>query len=300
MYCPLWGSVRHVQHQFFPDVDVQGEVRAMNANNDNKINGANGSSAKAASPKRKRNGARNVLIGEVDREVEELFFRIHDRDNPLHRKAFEQHVQLDKRARRGKLKDKAVARISEPQVLKSIVKHRVLDACEDLAILEREAAGARLQESRRHVITQLGVRTGHFLDDGESIDIYRLLVVKKDKAEEASELKSLVGFCKGLTKGESKVPVEELCNGSVPAEFEARPDFKAFLSDLGLLFVNEGDAARQLAARVCDEESFARKVVDDDELPKPLRYLASISLQVCGLSAKASEQDHVVGFDAEG
>ncbi len=268
----------------------------MNANNDNKNDGANGGSAKGAAPKRKRNGARNALIGDVDRQVEELFFRIHDRENPLHRKAFEQHVKLHKRARRGKLKGAVVERISEPQVLKSIVKHRVLDACENLAILEREAAGARLEESRRHVITQLGLRTGYFLGDGESIDIYRLLVVKKDKAEEVTELKSLVTFCKGLGDAESDVPVEALCNGAVPAEFEGRPDFKAFLSDLGQLFVNEGDAARQLVARVCDEESFARKVADDDELPKPLRYLASIALQVSSLSAKKAEKDHVVGF----
>ena len=269
----------------------------MNANNNNQGQ-QSVDAVKAASRTRKRSGARNALIGDVDRQVEELFFRIHDRENPLHRKAFEQHVQLHKRARRGKLKAKVVERISEPQVLKSIVKHRVLDVCEDLAILEREAAGARLEESRRHVITQLGLRTGYFLGDGESIDIYRLLVVKKDKAEEVTELKSLVTFCKGLGDAETDVPVEALCNGSVPAEFEGRPDFKAFLSDLGLLFVNEGDAARQLVARVCDEESFARKAVDDDELPKPLRYLASISLQVRSLSAKKVDEDHVLGFGA--
>lgn len=269
----------------------------MNANDNNQVKQAAGAVAKA-SPKRNRASARKVLIGDVDRQVEELFFRIHDRENPLHRKAFEQHVQLHKRGRCGKLKAKVIERISEPLVLKSIVKHRVLDACENLAILEREAAGARLEESRRHVITQLGLRTGYFLGDGESIDIYRLLVVKKDKAEEVTELKSLVTFCKGLGDAETDVPVEALCNGAVPAEFEGRPDFKAFLSDLGLLFVNEGDAARQLVARVCDEESFARKVVDDDELPKPLRYLASISLQVRSLSAKKAEQDHVVGFGA--
>jgi hypothetical protein len=270
----------------------------MNANNDNKNTETNGVDAQVQPRKRKRTGIRNALIGDVDRQVEDLFFRIHDRENPLHRKAFEQHVQLHKRGRRGKLKAKVVERISEPLVLKSIVKHRVLDACENLAILERQAAGVRLEESRRHVITELGVRTGHFLDDDESIDIYRLLVVRKDKAEEVTELKSLVGFCEGLSKGEAAVPVEELCNGTVPREFEGRPDFKAFLSDLGLLFVNEGDAARQLAARVCDEVSFAQNVVDDDDLPKPLRYLASISLQVRGLSAKASAEEPVLGFGA--
>ena len=245
---------------------------------------------------RRKPSAYVALLADVDRQVEELFFRIHDRNNPLHAEAYRLHVDATKRSRRNTRSHKRVATITEPSVLKAIVKYRVLDACENLAILERHAAQARLEEARRHVITQYGLRTGRFLDDDESISPDRLLVVRKNKAEELTELKSLLTFCRGLGEDPEEFPVEDLCNGVVPKEFERRPDFQAFLSDLGTLFAQEGTTARELVSRVCEDEGFARKVADDEELPKPLRYLATVSLKIQSLSLKKKENEKAVGF----
>lgn len=135
--------------------------------------------------KRTKQSASNVNCRDLDRQVEDLFFHIHDRANPLHRKVFDLQKLAVVTARKGKTKGTVVVRIMDTQVLRNIVKHRVLDACENLAILERVAARARLDESSRHVITQLGVRTGLLLDDGESIDIYRLLFAMKGAERKA-------------------------------------------------------------------------------------------------------------------
>lgn len=252
--------------------------------------------ARRAAPRVRKD---NPLLADVDRQIEEGYFRNHDRANPLHRKAFDLHVEAHRRALRAKRRGNRVCAIESPSAVKSVIEHRILDICDNLAILERKAALARLEESEKHVIAELGIHQACFLGDDESIDVHRLEVVKKDKAEEVGELKSLVQFCQKLSSDEASVPLESVCNGAaLPAELQARSDFKAFLSDLGLFLVNEGDNGRKLIQRVCAEHAFAQRVLGDDDQPRPVRFLASISLKVQSFSAPKSRQGQVVGFKA--
>jgi hypothetical protein len=242
----------------------------------------------------------NPLLADVDKRIEEGFFSNHDRNNPLHRKAFDLHVEAHRHALRAKRRGRRVCAIESPAAVSSVIEHRILDICDNLAILQRKAALARLEESEKHVIAELGIHQACFLGDEESIDIHRLEVVKKDKAEEVGELKSLVQFCQKLSSDEAPVPLEAVCNGAaLPAEIQARSDFKAFLSDLGLFLVNEGDSGRKLIQRVCAEHAFAQRVLGDDEQPRPVSFLASMSLKVQSFSAPKSRQGQVVGFKAE-
>jgi hypothetical protein len=238
-----------------------------------------------------RDAERRALFAQIDKQVEDRFFLDHDRDRPLHRKALDLHMEGHRLALRAKRRGRRVCAIADAVVVRSIVEHRVLDACENLAILERKAAAARLAESEKHVVAELCQHQGCVLGEDESIDIHRLEVIRKGKVEEVSELKSLVQFCQQLSSEEASVPLEAVCNGSaVPVEVRARDDFKTFLSDLGMFLANEGDNGRTLARKVCEEHAFAERIMADAGQPKPVRFLASISLKVQACGAPKSSK----------
>ena len=253
---------------------------------------------KVPNPAAPRKAKRNPLFAEVEARVEKAFFADHDRNNPLHRKAYELDVARHRKNIRGKSKYFLVERISLPEVLQAVVDCRVADICDDLAILKRKVAALRLEEAQKRVLVVLGASQGCFLKDDESVDVHRLQVVRKNKAGEVGELKSLLGFCKDVSSGKAPVPVEALCNGEVPKEFASRADFKAFLSDLGELLVNGGSKAGQLVARVCEEVALAREIRDDEDAPKPLRFLASVALKIQDLDFAGKREENKIGFAA--
>ena len=234
---------------------------------------------------------------ELDTIVVQKYFTDHDRQNPLHRKALALHLQAYRAARHREVPGETVCRLQHPQVLESVVDYRVLDACENLAILERKAASVRLTEAEKHVVAQIGTLQGHFLDDDESIDLHHLFIVRKNKAAEITELKNLVQFCSDLSVEKESDKIEALCNGEIPSAFSGRTDFHVFLQDFGELLVSEGEQARVLVQRVCADAGVARRVADDDDLPKPLRFLASLTLRTNGRDLH--ERERVVGFNAE-
>lgn len=256
------------------------------------------SRSRSASKSRSSNISRKTYLADVNQQVEAGFFSRFDRCNPIHSKAFQMHMEAHKRALRAKRKARRVVSINAPAVIASIIEYRVLDASENVAILERKAALARLEESKKHILAELGVHQGNFLDDEEALDVDRLEVVKKNKVAEVGEIKSLVNFCQELSSGSSQVPLEAVCNGeALPAQFRQRTDYKAFLSDLGLFLVNAGDNGRSIVRKVCEEHAFAERMAADDEQPRPVRFLASISLKVLAF-ANNRKQEQAIGFKA--
>ncbi len=246
----------------------------------------------------RRDAIQKALLVKVNRQVENLFFSRYDRRNPLHCKAFQTHMEAHNRCLRLKRRSRRIYALEAPAVVRSVIEYRVLDASENVAILERKAALARLEESKKHILAELGVHQGCFLDDEEALDVDRLEVVKKNKVAEVGELKSLVNFCQELSSGSSQVPLEAVCNGeALPAQFRQRTDYKAFLSDLGLFLVNSGDNGRSIVRKVCEEHAFAERMAADDEQPRPVRFLASISLKVLAF-ANNRKQEQAIGFKA--
>lgn len=235
---------------------------------------------------------------DLDKKVVALFFKSHDRRNPLHRQALLAHLNEHRQELRHKLSGSVSCRLRAPEVIKKIIEYRVLDACHNLAILEQQAVAARKAECKHGVVALLVARQAYFLSDEESIDVDRLVVVKKDKARELVLLKKVVDFSQALSSGAAPVSLEDACNGQLPADFEENDGLKQYASDLGRVLVHEGEKARDVVNKICSDGDFAKEVADDQEFAAPLRFLASVCLKIRAFSCSQSEQQRKVGFGA--
>ena len=120
------------------------------------------------------------------------------------------------------------------------------------------------------------------------LDIHRFLLVKpreeEDSEEDSPELieryRKLLAFVGALAKGVAPEVLEGLKEGQVPDQFANEDGTEVFLSDLAEFLVDAGEDRFEVLNAILEDADVALKVVEDDDVPKPLRYVAFVTVKV--------------------
>ena len=109
------------------------------------------------------------------------------------------------------------------------------------------------------------------------LDIHRLLILKKDPNEAGEEtLHNAFEFAKEMANGTAAAALEAIRDGELPDDLEAAEEF---LRDLADFLLETGPKGHGLAAQVCDDLKTASEVAEDEDMPKPLNFLALMALK---------------------
>jgi len=250
----------------------------------------------AGRKKARRNGKRRSLVEQVNQRVRQEFFARHSPNNPLHTRAYDKWSGLGKSKRASAKVGEVVLKITDPLVLKTVVEYCVQECVEILAILNRKAAGTQTAVKEKAVIAAIGERQGFFLEDEDVVDVRRLEVRRHNQAEEIEVYQQLVEFSHAIGTGKSETTAKELCEGKLPPELRM-DGMVEFAKDLGEFLLTSGEDGLRLVARICEDEGFARNVTArDHDAPRPIKFLAEISLKVANATRRSKVQERKIGF----
>jgi hypothetical protein len=251
----------------------------MNANNEQ------GNAAVAAPPA-------NVWDRVVARVIEPF-----DLNDVGQRWAVEQWRKHAEAERDGEPLGKIVHEFVSEEVLKAAVAFFQADIKKNVAIFKAKLAKNQRYEALVQVRSALGAHDGVFPEEEESIDIERLAVIRNGPDEKQAEHRKLVEVSRALAEAEGDHEAV-IAGAQLPGPLRENEGVKAFLSDLVEFLGANGERGRDLISRVCVDEKIASRVKDDDDMPKPVRFLAGIALDLSRNAQKLPVEHRPLGFGA--
>lgn len=268
-------------------------------NNDepNRNDGANLEDPGQARPARKKDGriVHRKRLDAVELKAEREFFRRHGRGQ-MARHAWAQHLK-DSHEAHASPTGRTLHKLRGRDALKVLVEWAVRDAEENLAILWRKEAAARIEEVKAICKHEVLLEWGKLPGEDEIVDFHRRVVVRVSKVDLIERDKVLVNFSRRLASGEDGCGPEQILAGEVPAEVAEQGEGReAYARDLAEHLIEEGEDGRQMVLQICDGGDVARSIEADQDAAAPLRFLAHLVLKtrVGGGRAKANR----VGFGA--
>jgi hypothetical protein len=204
------------------------------------------------------------------------------------------HVEAE---RAGDPLGKVVHAFASNQVLAAAVAFFQADIEEDIAIFRAKVARNRRYEAYVQVRCALGIHEGVFLDDEMSIVVERLAVIRGGREEEQAKNRELLDLSQALAEARTD-PEEVIAGAQLPGSLREDDGVKAFLADLVEFILANGKRGRDMVDRVCKDEKVASHVVGDDNMPKALRFLASISIELSRDRKTLPAERRPVGFAA--
>lgn len=199
--------------------------------------------------------------------------------------------------REGEPLGKIVHEFASDEVLAAAVAFFQSDIEENIAIFKARVAKNRRYEALVKVRSALGVHDGVFPEEEEGIDVERLAVIRNGRGEEQAKHRKLVDVSRALAEAEGN-PEEVIAGAQLPGPLRENEGVKAFLSDLVEFIGANGERGRELVSRVCADEKVASQVKGDDDMPKPLRFLAGLALDISRDGRKLPVEQRPMGFGA--
>lgn len=177
-----------------------------------------------------------------------------------------------------------------PEVVEAAVAFFRADIAENEAIYRAQVAERARIAALMGVETAMGEHDGYFVDreKGERVAPEQLAVVRFDKTEQLSALRGVVEASVKLAQSNGDGADERPVFPSALGE-----GIREFADDLGEFIRVNGDEGRNCVLRLCDDRDFAARAAVDENLPKPLRFLAQTVLQT---SEKVRLPEQPVGF----
>ena len=176
--------------------------------------------------------------------------------------------------------------ISSPMVLDAVVEFFKSDIEKNEAIFRVKVARNERLLKLMNLRVTLGEAQGVFVDeeDGEHVVPELLAVVRVTKAK---MLKQVVHASMTLANN----------NGDENAEQPSWPAgvSEDFSNDLTEFINANGDQGREMVTRVCEDTVFAKKVCNDEEYPKPIRFLAQVIVEA-NSNNNLPGQERRIGF----
>jgi hypothetical protein len=220
-----------------------------------------------------------------------------DQNDVCQRWAVEQWRKHAEAEREGEPLGNVVHKFASDEVLAAAIAFFQSDIEENIAIFKARVAKNRRYEALVKVRSALGLHDGVFPNEDESIDVERLAVIRNGRDEEQVKHRKLVEVSRALAEAEGD-PEEVLAGAQLPGPLRENEGVKAFLSDLVEFIGANGERGRDLVSRVCADEKVASRVKGDDDMPKPLRFLAGIAIDLNRNEQKLPVQHRPLGFGA--
>lgn len=186
------------------------------------------------------------------------------------------------------------------------IKHHIVSDVVLADILEHERMSVRLEQMRadfadlvseqEFILTQMKrnlYKNERFRIDEEKHElvITQLAgVFYKSPIDRLEERKGVVEICMHIGEG---AEIDDQVIKSYVESLET--NYQAFFSDL-FEYVASAPEARKTVHEVCTNSKFANTLKDDEGAPNPLRYLASISIQVNRDNSPKNQGTGSIGF----
>jgi hypothetical protein len=204
------------------------------------------------------------------------------------------HVEVE---RDGDPLGEVVHTFASNQVLAAAVAFFQADIEENIAIFRAKVAKNRRYEAYVQVRCALGIHEGVFPDDEMSVVVERLAVIRDGCQEEQVKNRKLLDLSQALATAEGD-PEEVIARAQLPGSLREDSGVKAFLADLVEFITANGERGGDMVDRVCTDEKAANHVVGDESMPKALRFLAAISIEVSRDCKTLPAERRPVGFAA--
>lgn len=166
-------------------------------------------------------------------------------------------------------------RFSSEAVINAAVEFFQADIRENLAIHQTKVAREERLLALMVLRATLGASEGVFPDEdeGERIVPERLSVVKVSNADKTKVLEQVIEVSRRIADGDH--------DGDATDAFpkDIGEGIQKFTADLQTLISMAGQNGRETVTRICDEREYANEVLQGDEMPRPLRFLAKIVLE---------------------
>lgn len=187
-------------------------------------------------------------------------------------------------------------RFTSPQVLDAAVDFFKTDIAENIAIFQARIARNDRQRKLMELRLKLGEVQGVFVDEekGERIVPELLGVMRITKSSKTKMLHQLVTASMTMAGDNGD---EEIAPPIWPTGLG--DGIQDFANDLNDFVSTNGDKGREMVMRVCQDTAFAKKVRNDEELPKAIRFLASIVTEV-NTDSHLPERERPIGFGFAG
>lgn len=166
-------------------------------------------------------------------------------------------------------------RFNSEAVLSAAVVLFQAEIRENLAVHQVKVAHVEWLLALMKLRAELGAREGIFPDEdeGERIVPERLAVIKVSKAEKTKLLEQVIEASRRIAEGSHD---GEAIDAFPKGVGEGIRDFAV---DLQTLISKAGQDGREAVTRICDDREYANEVLQDDQMPRPLRFLAQIVIE---------------------
>ena len=179
---------------------------------------------------------------------------------------------------------------SSAEALDAAVAFHQADIGENLAIFKVKTARNERRLALMNIVKALGESQGVFVDEdeGEHIIPELLVVTRVSKSAKSKMLQQVVEATMTLATNGNGDSEDIKWPSSISEDF--RNDLEEFLSA-------NGDAGREIITRVCHDAGFAKKVRQDEEMPRPIRFLAQIVVEASS-NNRLPNRERKIGFSS--
>lgn len=165
---------------------------------------------------------------------------------------------------------------TSPKVLDAVVEFFKADIAENIAIYQVKLARNDRLLKMMNLRVALGEAQGVFVDeeDGEHVVPELLAVLRVTKSAKTKMLQQVVQASMTLAHN----------NGDENAEQPSWPaglgdGIQDFANDLTEFISANGEEGREIVTRVCEDTDFAKKVCNDEDMPRPIRFLGQVVVE---------------------
>lgn len=181
---------------------------------------------------------------------------------------------------------------TSPKVLNTVVEFFRSDIEENEAIFRVKVARNNRLLKLMNLRVALGENQGVFVDeeDGERVVPELLAVVRVTKSAKTKMLQQVVQASMTLVHN----------NGDENAEQPSWPaglgeGIQDFANDLTEFITANGEEGREIVTRVCEDINFAKQVCNDEDLPRPVRFLGQVVVEA-NTNNHLPKKERAIGF----
>jgi hypothetical protein len=227
----------------------------------------------------KKNGRRSVRKS-LQEQIDEQILEGLDLDDRMIQHAVHKYVEKKTQSLEEEIPEEEILhRIQTDEVISAIVQCRraIIFAEADQRRLKISKGRAKLAQNQ--VVQAIGEFEDIDPDINWSLDINHLVLVKPDEEEEEEEKvwPRVISFSRAMASGETSIPLASIRDGEMPDEdLKKISGISDFFSDLADLLLETEQKGHDLVIQICDDPATATKIAQDENMPKPLRFLAGL------------------------
>lgn len=211
-------------------------------------------------------------------------------DDPRDKFAYQEWEKDAEKTRKAATEHDLAHIFVSPEVTDAAFEYCKADVEENKLLFQIRAARNERKIQKMKLLAALGQYDGYFPneDEHEELVLVALAVCKLTKARLYQQvIDTSLKMAGDAAQLDSEAPAFPVALGD---------GIREFADDLRALIQENGDAGRQLVTRVCTDCDFAKKVREDDEMPKAIQFLAGLSLELRKKNKLPDKEVRHIGF----